>query len=75
MRSLTSYINDKGLKFGICTLRIRVRKFLTGFIALTSCASLDGAAGETTCAGRAGSLYHEDTDAQTYIDWGVDYLK
>mmetsp|Transcript_50740 Transcript_50740/g.99422 ORF Transcript_50740/g.99422 Transcript_50740/m.99422 type:complete len:704 (+) Transcript_50740:1-2112(+) len=34
-----------------------------------------GAAGETTCAGRAGGLYHEDIDAKTYIDWGAEYLK
>jgi alpha-galactosidase len=34
-----------------------------------------GAAGQTTCAGRAGGLYHEYIDAQTYADWGADYLK
>lgn len=34
-----------------------------------------GAAGQTTCAGRAGGLYHEQEDAQLYADWGVDYLK
>jgi len=34
-----------------------------------------GAAGETTCAGRAGGLYHEGLDAQTYADWGATYLK
>lgn len=34
-----------------------------------------GAAGETTCASRAGSLYHEDIDARTYASWGVKYLK
>ena len=32
-------------------------------------------AGLLTCAGRPGSLGHEDIDAQTYADWGVDYLK
>ena len=32
-------------------------------------------ASETTCGSRAGSLYHERHDAQTYADWGVDYLK
>lgn len=31
--------------------------------------------GPTTCAGYAGSLGHEEQDAQTYADWGVDYLK
>ena len=32
-------------------------------------------AGTMTCAKRPGSLGHEGTDAQTYADWKVDYLK
>jgi alpha-galactosidase len=32
-------------------------------------------AGTATCAGYPGSLGHEQTDAQTFADWGVDYLK
>lgn len=32
-------------------------------------------AGNFTCEGRAGSLYHEEMDAQTFAAWGVDYLK
>ncbi|MFT4082676.1 MAG: glycoside hydrolase family 27 protein [Nocardioides sp.] len=32
-------------------------------------------AGETTCQGYPGSLGHEELDAQTFADWGVDYLK
>jgi alpha-galactosidase len=31
--------------------------------------------GATTCARFAGSLGHEEQDAQTYADWGIDYLK
>jgi alpha-galactosidase len=31
--------------------------------------------GVTTCARFAGSLGHEEQDAQTYADWGIDYLK
>ena len=31
--------------------------------------------GEKTCAGRPASLGHETLDAQTFADWGVDYLK
>ena len=31
--------------------------------------------GAFTCAGAPGSLGHEDQDAQTYADWGMDYLK
>ena len=32
-------------------------------------------AGTQTCAGYPGSLGHETTDAQSFADWGVDYLK
>jgi alpha-galactosidase len=28
-----------------------------------------------TCAGYEGSLGHEEQDAQTYANWGIDYLK
>lgn len=31
--------------------------------------------GPTTCARYAGSLGHEEQDAQTYAEWGIDYLK
>jgi alpha-galactosidase len=31
--------------------------------------------GPLTCAGAPGSYQHEDQDAQTYADWGIDYLK
>jgi alpha-galactosidase len=31
--------------------------------------------GPKTCAGYEGSYGHEEQDAQTYADWGVDYLK
>ncbi|KAL7906729.1 glycoside hydrolase family 27 protein [Trichoderma velutinum] len=32
-------------------------------------------AGEMTCARYAGSLDYEENDAQSFADWGVDYLK
>lgn len=32
-------------------------------------------AGEKTCAGRPGSLGYEKEDADSYAEWGVDYLK
>lgn len=32
-------------------------------------------AGTSTCAGYPGSLGHEELDAQTFAEWGVDYLK
>ncbi len=31
--------------------------------------------GPTTCARFAGSLGHEEQDAKTYADWGIDFLK
>ena len=31
--------------------------------------------GPKTCAGYAGSYGHEEQDAKTYAEWGVDYLK
>ena len=31
--------------------------------------------GQYTCQGHAGSLQHEEQDAQRYADWGFDYLK
>ncbi|MCU4154703.1 glycoside hydrolase family 27 protein [Carboxylicivirga sp. A043] len=30
---------------------------------------------EYTCAGMVGSLAYEEMDAQTYAEWGVDYIK
>jgi len=31
--------------------------------------------GPKTCTGRVGSYGHEDEDAQTFVDWGVDFVK
>ena len=31
--------------------------------------------GSKTCAGNEGSMGHEDDDARTFAEWGVDYLK
>jgi alpha-galactosidase len=31
--------------------------------------------GPKTCAGYEGSYAHEEQDAKTYADWGIDYLK
>ena len=60
MRELGDYIHSKGLKFGIY-----------------------GVPGSQTCANfwdnypiqDLGSLGREELDAQTWADWGVDYLK
>ena len=34
-----------------------------------------GDAGPYTCQGYPGSQHHEQDDAQTWADWGIDYLK
>ncbi len=66
MQALAAYVHSKGLKFGLYT-----------------------SAGTNTCAGiahgtrppsyppgvGAGSLGHESVDAQTFANWGVDYMK
>lgn len=31
--------------------------------------------GTKTCAGYPGSWQHEEVDAQTFAQWGIDYLK
>ncbi|MGA3324641.1 MAG: glycoside hydrolase family 27 protein [Terriglobia bacterium] len=36
---------------------------------------LYSAPSKTTCGGRPGSFGHEEQDAQTYAEWGIDYLK
>jgi len=59
MAELAKYVHDLGLKFGI----YETPNTLT-------CAGLYG--GYT---GGVGSVGHEQTDAQTFADWGVDYLK
>jgi alpha-galactosidase len=38
-------------------------------------AGLYSSPGPYTCGGCTGSYRHEDQDAQTYADWGFDYLK
>ena len=32
-------------------------------------------AGSRTCLGYPGSRHNEELDAQTFADWGIDYLK
>jgi len=36
---------------------------------------LYSSAGNYTCQGRAGSLFYEDQDAESYAKWNIDYLK
>ena len=57
--ALADYVHGKGLKLGIYSTPNS-----------KTCAGIYG--GYT---GGVGSLGHETTDAQTYADWGIDYLK
>jgi alpha-galactosidase len=56
---LAKYIHDKGLKIGIYSTP-----------NTKTCAGIYGG-----YAGGVGSLGHETVDAQTFADWGIDYLK
>lgn len=57
--ALANYVHSKGLKLGIYSTP-----------NTQTCAGIYG--GYT---GGVGSKDHETTDAQTYADWGIDYLK
>jgi alpha-galactosidase len=59
LKSLADYIHEKGLKFGLYSTP-----------NTKTCAGLYGG-----CTGCVGSKGYETEDAQTYAEWGVDYLK
>jgi alpha-galactosidase len=59
LKSLADYVHDKGLKFGLYSTP-----------NTKTCAGLYG-----NCAGCVGSKGYETDDANTYAEWGVDYLK
>ncbi|GAA3012908.1 ricin-type beta-trefoil lectin domain protein [Kitasatospora albolonga] len=63
MKALGDYLHGKGLKFGI----YQVPTDLT-------CAQRSGY-GKGTAGTGTGSQGHERTDAETFAEWGVDYLK
>ena len=64
------------------TLLANTTKFPSGIPGLSSQIhdlglkwGMYSSAGKYTCAQYEGSLGHERQDAQTFADWGVDYLK
>lgn len=64
------------------TIQVDTKRFPSGMKALGDYIHSKGlkfgiysSAGYFTCEGRAASLNFERIDAQTYADWGVDYLK
>ena len=51
-------------------------KGLTGYVhSLGLKMGIYSSPGPKTCGGYLGSWQHEDQDAKTYGDWGIDYLK
>lgn len=65
---------------GVWLLLAAPLNYSTQFL-LTCCAHSGHQSGhhftvqDYTCAGRPGARGHEVIDAQTYAEWGVDYLK
>ncbi len=64
------------------TIQVDTVKFPSGIKALADYVHSKGlklgiysSAGYFTCEGRAASLNYEMIDAQTYADWGVDFVK
>lgn len=64
------------------TIQVDTVKFPSGIKALADYVHSKGlklgiysSAGHFTCEGRAASINYEMIDAQTYADWGVDYVK
>ncbi|GAA4854006.1 hypothetical protein GCM10025787_42380 [Saccharopolyspora rosea] len=59
MRALADYVHSRGLEFGLYEVPTD-----------RTCAQRSG-----TYPGATGSRGHEEQDARTFADWGVDYLK
>jgi alpha-galactosidase len=59
MKALADYVHGKGLKIGLYSTP-----------GTKTCAAIYGG-----YSGGVGSLGHETSDAQTYAEWGIDYLK
>lgn len=63
-------------------IQINPEKFPDGFKPLTDRAHAKGlkigiytSVSAVTCGGYTGSLHHEAVDAQTFVDWGFDFVK
>jgi alpha-galactosidase len=73
MAAVAEQLHGMGLKYGMYSS--------AGEVSLHNEGSGSGLVGTTadtlqfTCAGYPGSLGHEKIDAQTFANWGVDYLK
>jgi alpha-galactosidase len=68
--------DEKGRQFADKTKFPRGMKFLADYLHERGLKlGIYSSAGATTCAGYPGSYNHEELDAKTYADWGIDYLK
>lgn len=64
------------------TTQVNSKKFPHGFAPLTQLAHDKGlkigiytSVSARTCAGYTGSLGHEAIDANTFVEWGFDFVK
>ena len=68
--------DENGRQFADKTKFPRGMKFLADYLHERGLKlGIYSSAGATTCAGYPGSYGHEELDAKTYADWGIDYLK
>jgi alpha-galactosidase len=68
--------DENGRQFADKTRFPRGMKFLADYLHERGLKlGIYSSAGATTCAGYPGSYDHEELDAKTYADWGIDYLK
>ncbi|PPQ64085.1 hypothetical protein CVT24_008898, partial [Panaeolus cyanescens] len=73
MKKVADYLHGLGFKAGVIVLTPE-NSFVKELTA-TSPTMVQEDLGSTTCAGFAGSLYHELTDARDFVAWGYDYAK
>jgi alpha-galactosidase len=71
--ALIDYVHSRKLKFGLYSGRYVTLDLSIHYIVIVFLDTSDR--GNATCAGRPGTLGYETKDANTYADWGVDYLK
>jgi len=68
--------DSKGRQYADTARFPRGMKFLADYLHARGLKlGVYSSAGATTCAGYPGSYDHEEIDAKTYAEWGVDYIK
>ncbi len=68
--------DEKGRQFADTSRFPRGMKYLADYLHARGLKlGIYSSAGATTCAKYPGSYNHEEIDAKTYAEWGIDYLK